>query len=307
MIVVTTPTGAVGRLVLSGVLAAGRQVRVVVRDPERLPAEVRERVEVVRGSHGDPAVVDRAFDGARAVFWLVPPDVRSADLEAAFSGFTRPACRALVRHGVGRVVGVSALGRHFAGPAGLVTASLAMDELIASTGVAYRALAMPAFMENLLQQAGAIRERGEFCSVVEADLRLPAVAVRDVAQAAVRLLLDEGWQGYDSVPVLGPESLSFRQIAAIATEVLGRPVRYRRVPAAEFRAALTAAGMSEVMAAGTVEMLEAKNAGLDSAEPRTARSASPTAFRTWCAEVLRPAVAGRAPAGVPDATSRRAG
>ncbi|MGW4384832.1 NAD(P)H-binding protein [Kitasatospora sp. NPDC004531] len=291
MIVVTTPTGAVGSLVLSGLLAAGAPVRVVVRDPGRLPAGVRERVEVVAGSHGDPVVVDRAFAGARAVFWLAPPDVRADDLDAVYCGFARPACGALVRHGVERVVGVSALGRHFAGPAGLVTASLAMDDLIASTGVAYRALAMPAFMENLLQQADGIRERGEFCSVIDADLRLPVVAVRDVARAAVRLLLDDGWRGRGSVPVLGPQDLSFREMAEIAGEVLGRPVRYRQLTAARFRAVLAGAGLSETMAAATVEMLEAKNAGLDSAEPRTAASASPTAFRTWCAEVLRPAVA----------------
>ncbi|MBP2326895.1 hypothetical protein JOF56_007280 [Kibdelosporangium banguiense] len=47
--------------------------------------------------------------------------------------------KALVVH----VVGVSALGRGtpVGDRAGLVTASLAMDDLIASTGVAYRALA----------------------------------------------------------------------------------------------------------------------------------------------------------------------
>ncbi|RAJ32106.1 uncharacterized protein YbjT (DUF2867 family) [Kitasatospora sp. SolWspMP-SS2h] len=292
MIVVTAPTGAVGSLVLSGLLAAERPVRVVARDPGRLPAGMRGQVEVVRGSHGDPEVVDRAFAGARAVFWLVPPDARAADPQAAFSGFTRPACAALVRHGVERVVGVSALGAHFAGPAGLVTASLAADRLIASTGVAYRALAMPAFMENLLQQVEAIRAHGEFCSVIETDLRLPTVAAQDVAQAAVRLLLDEGWRGSGNLPVLGPEDLSFREIAAIATEVLGRPVRYRQVSGARFRAVLTGAGMSERMAAATVEMLEAKNAGLDGAEPRTALTASPTTFRSWCAQVLRPAVEG---------------
>ena len=47
-----------------------------------------------------------------------------------------------------------------AGNAGLVTASLAMDDLIAGTGVSYRALAMPSFMDNLLGQAGRIREAG---------------------------------------------------------------------------------------------------------------------------------------------------
>jgi len=36
----------------------------------------------------------------------------------------------------------------------------------------------------------------------------------------------------------------------------------------------------------------AKNEGLDNAEPRTAGSTTPTSFRQWCREVLKPAVLG---------------
>ena len=72
MIVVTTPTGAVGHQVLGNVLDSGEPIRVIVRDRPRLPAPVRERVGVVPGSHRDPDVVSQAFDGADSVFWLVP-------------------------------------------------------------------------------------------------------------------------------------------------------------------------------------------------------------------------------------------
>ena len=186
MIVVTAPTGAIGHQVLANVLDGGEPVRVIARDPSRLPAATRERVEVVPGSHRDAEVVDRAFAGADAVFWLVPLDPRAPSPEAAFLDFTRPACAALSRHRVARVVGISALGRGFGRPAGLVTASLAMDDLIASTGVAYRAMTMPAFMENMFMHAGSIMEQGVFCSPVAADLKLPTVATRDIAAVAGR-------------------------------------------------------------------------------------------------------------------------
>jgi hypothetical protein len=38
------------------------------------------------------------------------------------------------------------------------------------------------------------------------------------------------------------------------------------------------------------DMMEAKNNGLDNAEPRTPESTTPTSFRQWCEEVLKPAV-----------------
>ncbi|MFJ2704834.1 NAD(P)H-binding protein [Streptomyces sp. NPDC087428] len=294
MIVVTTPTGTLGSQVLAALLTAGEPVRVIVRDPSRLPAPVRARVEVVAGSHGDPSAVDRAFTGADTVFWVVPPAPGAVSLDAAFVDFTRPACDALVRHGVRRVVGVSALGRGFVGEAGLATASLAMDDLIAGTGIAYRALAMPAFMENLLAFVPVIRSQGMFFSLVDGDRRLPTVASRDIAAVAARFLLDRSWTGQDSVPVPGPQDLSFDEIARIVSDVLGRPVRYRRLPPDEFRAAMSAAGMSDAMVQGMVDMLLAKNRGLDTVGPRTARSATPTDFRSWCEEVLAPAVSAAA-------------
>lgn len=179
MIVITAPTGNIGRSLLSRLLksapAAGEELRVIVRDPARLPETARGRVEVITGSHGDAEVLDRAFEGADAVFWLVPPDA-SLPPEDAFSGFTRPAAKALAAHGVGHVVGVSALGRGtpLADRAGLVSASLAMDDLIAGSGVAYRALANPSFFENLLEEADSIRDKGVFTDVVDADRKAPS-------------------------------------------------------------------------------------------------------------------------------------
>src|ERR1700747_1586047 len=139
MIVITTPAGQIGSQVLRNLLDLGEELRVIVRDPSDIPADVRKGLDIVEGSHGDAAVVDKAFSGADAVFWLTPPDPRAPSVEAAFVGFTRPAAEACTREGGKRVVGISALGRGtpWADQAGYVAGSLAMDDLIASSGVAY--------------------------------------------------------------------------------------------------------------------------------------------------------------------------
>jgi len=64
MIVITTPTGQIGRQVLGSLLESGEQLRVIARDPSQLPAGVREDLDIVEGSHGDAAVADKAFAGA---------------------------------------------------------------------------------------------------------------------------------------------------------------------------------------------------------------------------------------------------
>jgi len=72
MIVITTPTGDIGQQVLDRVLNSGKAVRVIARDPSRLPARVRARAEVMQGSHGDADTITKALAGADRLFWLVP-------------------------------------------------------------------------------------------------------------------------------------------------------------------------------------------------------------------------------------------
>jgi len=292
MIVVTTPTGNVGRQVLLNLLEGSEAIRVIARDPSRLPSQTRGRIEIVQGSHGDIGVVNHAFAGVDAVFWLVPADHHAESVDAAYVDFTRPACDAFRKCGVKRVVGVSALGRGtmLAQNAGHVTASLRMDDLIASAGVSYRALTMPSFMDNVLYQLASIKNEGVFFEATPGDLKVPTCATRDIAAVAARLLLDPSWSGQDSVSVLGPEDLSFNEMAQIMSEVLGRPVRFGELPVEALRARLTDNGYSEPMTQAMIDMMVAKNEGLFNAEPRTPRSTTPTTFRQWCEAVLKPEV-----------------
>jgi uncharacterized protein YbjT (DUF2867 family) len=289
MIVITTPTGNIGSQVLQDLLANKEPIRVIVRDPDRLGPEALKRVEVVVGSHGDGAVVTRALQGANSVFWVVPPDPRAASVEAAYVDFARPAVKALRQQGVKRVVGVSALGRStpWATHAGLATASLAMDDLIASSGVSYRALTMPSLMDNLLRQAEPITKNGVFSLPIDGDRKLPSAASSDVAEVAARLLLDLSWTGVASVPVLGPEDLSYNNMARVLSEVLGRPVRFEQISNDAFKARLMGRGMSEAMAQGNLDMWIAKGNGIDNAVKRTPESSTPTTFRDWASRAFR--------------------
>jgi uncharacterized protein YbjT (DUF2867 family) len=292
MIVITTPTGQIGSQVLGNLLDSGEQLRVIVRDPAQLPAGVRKDLDIVEGSHGDAAVVNKAFSGADAIFWLVPPDPRAPSVEAAYVGFTRPAAEAFSRHGVGRVVAVTALGRGtpWADRAGYVTGSLAMDDLIAASGVGLRALCNPSFMDNTIRQVPSIRDQGMFFSPIAGDRKLPTVATRDIAAAAARLLLDASWTGFEEVPLLGPEDLSFDDMAEIMSDVLGKEVRFQRTTFEAYKARFAGFGMSDAMAQGMTDMAWAKNEGLDNGVQRTPENSTPTSFRQWAGEVLKPAV-----------------
>jgi len=293
MIVITTPTGQIGRQVLDRILDSGEEARVIARDPSRLPAHVHARAEVVQGSHGDAGAITKALAGADRMFWLVPPPGfrQAGRAERYYLDFTRPACPAIGSQGV-RVAGISTLGHGYPGQAGLLSAALAMDELIAGTGAAYRALALPFFMENLLRQAQAIAEQGTFSMANAADRPLPTIATRDIAATAAALLLDTSWSGQASVPVAGPDNLTPDDMAQVISGALGRTIRYRQVPVADYQATLLRRGASQAAAQDIADMIQAQNNGIYDAEPRDPNSATATSFRQWCDDTLKPAVQG---------------
>jgi uncharacterized protein YbjT (DUF2867 family) len=106
------------------------------------------------------------------------------------------------------------------------------------------------------------------------------------------LLLESSWSGLGYTAVLGPEDLSFNDMAAIISDVLGKPVRFQQISFEAFKAGFIERGASEAFAQGMTDMMRAKNEGLDNAEPRTSENATPTSFQQWCEEVLKPAVLG---------------
>ncbi|MDG3012921.1 NAD(P)H-binding protein [Rhodococcus sp. D2-41] len=293
MIVVTAPTGHIGTHLLDRLLAHREAVRVIARDPARLPAPVRDRVEVVQGSHRDTDVVDRAFAGADAVFWLMPAEPAASSIYQTYVGDSIPAAEAIVARQVPRVVVVSALGRGTQLYAGHASASWAMDDLLRSTGAHVRALANPTFMDNVARQVVSLADHGALTGTLPGDQKAPTVATADIAATAATLLADHTWTGQDTVNLLGPEDLSLNDQAAILTEVLGTPVRYERTGRRAYKQDLLGYGMSEAVAQGLIDMDTAKEHGLDTAVSRMPENTTPTTFRQWATDVVKPAVDAR--------------
>jgi uncharacterized protein YbjT (DUF2867 family) len=289
MIVVTSPTGQIGSQLVTRLLQLGSDVRVVARDASRLGASVREQVEVVEGSHADPAVLDEALAGADALFWLVPPNPAAPSAEQHYLTFARAGAGAIRRHGVPRVVAVSSAGHGWPDSAGVLSAAFAMDAELAASGAAYRALSLPFYMENLLGQLDAIRQHGAFSLLCAADQPLPMIATRDIAEQAAELLTDHSWAGQENLALFSPDRLTPDAAAQVMSEEIGQPVVYRRVAEDDFAALLRSRGAHDQAVKDTLEMFAAQDSGIYAADWKTATIGA-TDFRTWCREVFGPAM-----------------
>ena len=291
MIVITAPTGNIGSALVRRLVAADVPLRLILRDPAKLDPDLRPKVEIVEGSHGDAATVDRAFEGAEAVFWLTPPQPHKT-LEDVYLEFARPAAAALARYGVARVVSVSALGRgtRWENVAGQVTASIRMNDMLMASGAAMRELAMPSFMDNLKWQIARMVEQGEILECIDADTKIPMIATRDIAEVAAGLLLDKSWTDQQELPIVGPGDLTYAERAAIVSEVINRPVAYKQLSYDAVMETWQGRSASPSFTQGFVGMMRSKNEGMDAEGAARAPQRTTTTFREWCETELKAAV-----------------
>ncbi|TYL52350.1 SDR family oxidoreductase [Agromyces mariniharenae] len=104
-VLVTGATGYIGGRLVPRLIGSGHDVRVLVRQPERLrDVPWAASVEVVAGDLGDRAAVDRAMDGVEVVYYLVHSMGGRGDFESVELAIARNVAASAREHGVGRIV-----------------------------------------------------------------------------------------------------------------------------------------------------------------------------------------------------------
>ncbi|MBU8896524.1 NmrA family transcriptional regulator [Corallococcus sp. H22C18031201] len=288
--VVNTPNGNIGRPLVQRLLQAGKRVTIISRKPESVADLVKAGARRVEGSMEDRAVLDAAFEGATALFWLSPPPNRP-DYVAWSEGVAREAARAARAHGIGRAVVLSSVGAQNGSGIGPVSSLLPVEKVFQAELPHVYALRAGVFMENLLHDVPAIARTGSLFTMMPPERKFPLVTVADIAAKAAELLQDSAWTGHRHGGAHGPEHLSYPEVADILSDALGRPVKYVRIPGDGLRQALLGVGAPAWLADAMVELYTAAGEGrLDAAEPRSKDTTTPTTLAQFARTVLLPAV-----------------
>ena len=208
--------------------------------------------DVVRGDLGDQASVVSAFEGAHCVFLVAPLVPELEELEGH-------AIDAALNAGVQRVVKLSTAGVAQA-QAGVGTVPRQYplhrrsEERLERSGVGYTHLRPGPFMQNTLNFAPSVVDDGVFRGAW-GDGRMGYVDVRDVATAAVKVLLEEGYEGR-AYELTGPEALSPTDVASKLSAATGTSIRYVDVPGEGVRQVMLERGLSDWFAGAMVEVMD---------------------------------------------------
>ena len=287
-IVVTTPTGHVGSRVVRLLLQAGVRPTLLVRDPARLDAATRDRVDIVQCDQGDSDAVRHATRGANRLFWVNPPAPADSDPIAHYVRMGTNAAHAVEANGIGHVVFLSSVGAEKRTGAGEIDGLARTELLLEETSAEVVHLRCGYFFTNLLMDLAGLRA-GQLPTSWPLDYPMAWVNPRDIGEvAAARLLSD--WSGRQRQAVHGPQDLTFAEVAAILSRVLGHPVRATRISHNDLRTTLRAAGLSPDHAEGIAGMSAGLSEGFHPEDARSIITTTPTALAAWAHEHLAPLV-----------------
>lgn len=245
-VVVTGATGQLGRLAVEALIARGTAPGAITaagRNADRL-AEIEEAgVATARIDFDDPDTLEEAFRGADALLLVSGSEVGAREPQH------RNAIEAARKAGVGHIVYTSVV------KAGETTLILApehalTEEMLAASGVLHTVLRNGWYSELFGAELQQAEQSGSF--VGSAGKGEVAAACRtDLAEAAAAVLVDPAPHAGAVYELTGDLAWTNDEVAAELTELLGRPVEYRDLPAEEHAEALMDAGLDD----GTVRFL----------------------------------------------------
>lgn len=215
---VTGATGKLGRLIVERLVALGQPVRVFTRRPETARSLFGETVQIATGDFGDRASLEAAVGGVGRLLLLSPISTRLVTDQIAVVD-------AAVAANTTRIVKISGsdwtiepAGNSISG-----AAHAAVEQHLNSLPVETVSLRPNAWMQVSL--ANTITRAITSSQVIAPNLSagIGYIDARDIADVAVHQLLADRIRGR-TLNITGPDIVSFKQIAALLTAALDRPV-----------------------------------------------------------------------------------
>jgi uncharacterized protein YbjT (DUF2867 family) len=281
-------SGNTGRVAAETLLAAGQQVRVIVRDAKKGEPWRARGAEVAVADVGDSAALAAALTGVNGVYLLLPPRMapgfRAYQLETG-----RAIIAAIAQAKPAHVVFLSSIGAQHSSGTGPIAGLYPIEQGLRAVNeknpeVNVTFLRAGYFIENLASSFAAL-PHGIIPNYCPVDAPIDMVGTTDIGQTAA-LLLREGGHGVQIVQLGGPARTT-NDVAAALTRLLGKPITAVEAPLAELVPTFTSFGMPVDLAELYREMLGSFSSGLVRWEAGHRRIESTTPLDTVLGSLLK--------------------
>lgn len=261
MFAIAGVSGRCGAATADALLKQGQKVRVIVRKAEQGEPWAQRRAEVAVADFNDEPALTKALTGVSGAFLLLPPQPTAADPLAAQAKLLEHQVHAVKAAGFKTVVFLSSVGAQHPSGTGPVVALHRAEKALKGLAPSVTFLRPAYFLENWASQLMGALETGELKHFGPTNLKFPQVCTHDVGVAAANALVAAA-HGTHAIELAGRENWSAEDVAAVVHSLLDAPVKAVSVPPEAAKAAFTAQGLPEPMAALMAEMVHGMTHGL---------------------------------------------
>ncbi len=233
-VLVVGASGALGRPTIHALLERGVAVRGLCRHPQAAADLRAAGAEIVAGDLTDRASIERALTGVTQVLAAAHSLLgrgrwRSEAVDDTGHRTLIDAARAA---GVHRFVYTSALLASPDQPTDFFRTKHAIEQVVATSGMAFAILRPTAFMEHHVHNFNGLNvlRKGQAKLVGPGTKRRNFVAAADVAQFAVHALLDDPLP-FSQLDIGGPDNATNAEVAALYARLARRPLKVSHLPA----------------------------------------------------------------------------
>jgi (4-alkanoyl-5-oxo-2,5-dihydrofuran-3-yl)methyl phosphate reductase len=246
---ITGATGDVGSKVVERLLQRGDRPRVFVREEKKARLRFGDRVDVFVGDLAYAVSLRAALEGVDALFLVnTGPQIPAQD-----EGAAQVAKAAGVKH----LVKLSSMD---------VEQGLAIgawhergEAAIRASGIPFAFVQPTGFMSNLLAWAPSIKAEG-VVRAATGDGRRAFIHSDDIAAVATKALTTREYDG-ESIPITGPEALSFAEVTARLGSAIGKPLTFQPISDEEARQRYAVGGASSLETEAHVSLWRAIREG----------------------------------------------
>ena len=165
-----------------------------------------------------------------------------------------------------------------------------IETAVKALRVTYTFLRLPFFFEFYFGFKDTIRNVGAIYAPMDPSKTFSQVSVGDIGRAAAAILVNPVKHPNKTYDIVS-DCRSYREVAAVLSEVLGKTVTYNRVPYDSTKQALLGEGRPEWQVDGLIESFKLVDSGSSIANTANVSdfilitSEQPTSLKAWVAEV----------------------
>ena len=248
-VLVTGATGNTGSGLVPALRSAGVDVRAFVRDEAKAQPLKEVGAEIVVGDLDQPETIGPAVEGVDKIYlltWNGPTQLQQVQ------NFIEVAKRAGNPHIVRHSMWGSEKSR-------IIKQGYEAEEAVKSSGLPWTLVKPTFYMQNTMMGAQTVASDGVIYWDMKDD-KLGMIDLRDIVDVAAAVLTGSGHEGKSYI-LTGPEAISFHDVAATFSEVLGKEVNYVSVPGEAALQSMVGMGFPEWIAKGYVELSEGFSEG----------------------------------------------